>query len=139
MEPVLAEALGGSVHTVFRSFDTAPIRTASIGQVYRAEMVDGRDVAVKVQYPKIVAREAANHRKIANAFTGHPFIVVPKPIEELCGPHVIVTEYVDGADFDDLCAQPDAVRDRAGEILVGSSSAACSGWATSPGIRIRAT
>lgn len=38
---------------VFRYFDPNPVGAASIGQVHRARLFDGREVAVKVQYPGI--------------------------------------------------------------------------------------
>jgi predicted unusual protein kinase regulating ubiquinone biosynthesis (AarF/ABC1/UbiB family) len=48
---VLAQQLGGRWRDRFREFDDNPAAAASIGQVHRATWRDGRDVAVKIQYP----------------------------------------------------------------------------------------
>lgn len=37
----------------FRHFDVRPLAAASIGQVHRAQLQDGRDLAIKVQYPGV--------------------------------------------------------------------------------------
>jgi len=48
---VLAVELGPRWRQKFTSFEDQPAAAASIGQVHRAVWKDGRDVAVKVQYP----------------------------------------------------------------------------------------
>jgi predicted unusual protein kinase regulating ubiquinone biosynthesis (AarF/ABC1/UbiB family) len=48
---VLAEQLGPRWRQKFGDFDDQPAAAASIGQVHRAVWRDGRDVAVKIQYP----------------------------------------------------------------------------------------
>ncbi|HEX3979182.1 MAG TPA: AarF/ABC1/UbiB kinase family protein [Solirubrobacteraceae bacterium] len=55
MRKVIEDELGDSVEDVFAEFDPNAVAAASIGQVYRARLHDGRDVAVKVQYPRVAA------------------------------------------------------------------------------------
>ncbi len=44
-------ALGAPLESAYARFDTRPLGAASIGQVHGARLHDGREVAVKVQYP----------------------------------------------------------------------------------------
>jgi predicted unusual protein kinase regulating ubiquinone biosynthesis (AarF/ABC1/UbiB family) len=48
---VLDAQLGTKWRARFASFDDTPVASASIGQVHKAVWSDGREVAVKIQYP----------------------------------------------------------------------------------------
>jgi predicted unusual protein kinase regulating ubiquinone biosynthesis (AarF/ABC1/UbiB family) len=48
---VLDAQLGTKWRERFSSFDDTPVASASIGQVHKAVWADGREVAVKIQYP----------------------------------------------------------------------------------------
>src|SRR3954465_1789075 len=56
IEADLEEKLGDA----FAEFEEDPLAAASIGQVYRAELHDGRCVAVKVQYPGVATAVRAD-------------------------------------------------------------------------------
>jgi ubiquinone biosynthesis protein len=52
MAEVLQADLGDSADNLFASFDTTPIASASLSQVYRATLKSGEQVVVKIQRPK---------------------------------------------------------------------------------------
>lgn len=64
MRKVLVSDWGEEPERVLGHIDTAPTASASIGQVYRGRTIDGRDVAVKVQYPGIAESIEADMRNL---------------------------------------------------------------------------
>ncbi|HMJ01314.1 MAG TPA: AarF/ABC1/UbiB kinase family protein [Conexibacter sp.] len=64
MRKVIEQELDDELSEVFAEFDEEPIAAASIGQVYRARLHDGRDVAVKVQYPGVAAAVRADMQNL---------------------------------------------------------------------------
>ena len=160
MRKVLADEWGDDPERVLAAIDPEPAAAASIGQVYRGRTTEGREVAVKVQYPgigeavesdmrnvrmlapllrrlmpgldvkpvlaelseRIAAEcdyelEASSHRLLARFWRGHPFIAVPAVDMGLSRRRVLVSEWVDGIDFDAVGREPDPVRDRYAEIV----------------------
>ncbi|MDP8943234.1 MAG: AarF/ABC1/UbiB kinase family protein [Actinomycetota bacterium] len=157
---VLEEEWEEPPEALFEDFEEEASAAASIGQVHRAQLPDGRAVAVKVQYPDIAralradldsagmllrlakglapgldakaaagelrARvleeldyeyEAQNQRTFARAYRGHPFIHVPDVVTRLSRGRVLVSEWVEGLDFEAVRRLSQPERDRFGEIV----------------------
>ena len=53
LDQVLTREWGRDWRRRFRHFEAAPVAAASIGQVHRATLPDGRRLAIKVQYPGV--------------------------------------------------------------------------------------
>lgn len=145
---------------LFAEIERRAFAAASIGQVHRATLHDGRRVAVKIQYPGIAEAleadlrnagtimrlakalapgldpksiaaelrervleeldyeyEAQNQRTFARAYRGHPFIYVPDVLTRLSRRRVLVTELVEGLDFERVKELAKPERDRFGEIV----------------------
>jgi predicted unusual protein kinase regulating ubiquinone biosynthesis (AarF/ABC1/UbiB family) len=165
VEKVLEEEYDGEpLSELFAEFEHEAFAAASIGQVHKAELLDGRAVAVKIQYPgiaealdadlrnagtvvrlaralapgldaKAIAKElrervmeeldyeyeAQNQRTFSRAYRDHPFIYVPEVITRLSRRRVLVTELVNGLDFEQVKELPDEERSRFGEIVFRGS------------------
>ena len=161
---VLEREWEAPLESLFEDFEQDAAAAASIGQVHRARLPDGRRVAVKVQYPEIADAlaadlgtaagvatvltplgkammpglepklllaelrelvleevdyelEAQQQRYFARRYRDHPFAYVPPVIGDLSRRRVLVSEWVDGAGFDDIRRLPQPERDRIAEIL----------------------
>jgi predicted unusual protein kinase regulating ubiquinone biosynthesis (AarF/ABC1/UbiB family) len=64
MRKVIEDDLEERIPDVFAEFEEEPVAAASIGQVYRARLTDGREVAVKVQYPGVAAAVRADMQNL---------------------------------------------------------------------------
>jgi predicted unusual protein kinase regulating ubiquinone biosynthesis (AarF/ABC1/UbiB family) len=157
---VLDEEWDEPVEELFEDFEHEAAAAASIGQVHRAVLPDGRQVAVKVQYPGVASAiaadmqnaglilrlakafapgldakaaaaelkervmeeldyelEAQSQRAFARGYRRHPFIYVPDVVTRLSTERVLVSEWVDGAGFDEVRELPQEEKDRFGEIV----------------------
>jgi ubiquinone biosynthesis protein len=68
VEAAITEQLGVRISKAFGSFEETPLAAASLGQVHRATLRDGRQVVVKVQRPgirKVIAEDMEALNEIA--------------------------------------------------------------------------
>ena len=65
LAPLLRRELGRSWEEVFSELDPMPLASASLAQVHRGRLRDGREVAVKIQYPEIARLVAIDLQNFA--------------------------------------------------------------------------
>lgn len=69
LERVMSAEFGSEWRNLFAEFNDIPIAAASIGQVHRAKLPDGRSVAVKVQYPGVANSISSDLRNLSLLLT----------------------------------------------------------------------
>ncbi|AOX04205.1 hypothetical protein BJP34_08795 [Moorena producens PAL-8-15-08-1] len=75
VEQIIQEDLGKPIKELFSAFDPIPLAAASLGQVHKAQLRSGEEVAIKVQRPglkKLFTIDLQILKGIAYYFQNHP-------------------------------------------------------------------
>jgi predicted unusual protein kinase regulating ubiquinone biosynthesis (AarF/ABC1/UbiB family) len=85
LRDVAERELGRPLERAFARFDAVPLASASIGQVHRAQLPSGEEVAVKIQYPGVAEAMRGDLDNVAVMYRMMPLLypgVEPAPIVE---------------------------------------------------------
>lgn len=86
----LAQALHYPVSDVFSEFDARPVASGTIASVYRARLIDGTTVAVKIRRPGVVEKVQADVRllnflaKLASLLPSMQLVPLRETMDEIC-------------------------------------------------------
>ena len=89
---IIEDAFERPLHELFDSFEVEPIAAASIAQVHRARLKDGREVAVKIRRPgvsRVINNDVRIFRFLAKALSRLPgmrAVPLPELVDEFVGP-----------------------------------------------------
>ncbi|MDZ7727780.1 MAG: AarF/ABC1/UbiB kinase family protein, partial [Dehalococcoidia bacterium] len=132
VETVMREDLGTTTGEAFAEFEQEPIAAASLAQVHRARMHDGRTVAVKVLYPEVaglVRLDLRNLRTLARLVAWRePSFDYRTIVEELARQFPLEVDFEREARMTEMVAAnlrgyprivvPDVVRELSGPRIV---------------------
>lgn len=92
---IIKRELGGYPEQIFAQFEADAFAAASIGQVHKAELKDGRKVAIKIQYPNVretIDSDMAVAKSLARRITKNGHEIDPY-FEEIRSTLLIETDY----------------------------------------------
>ncbi|MDI1450733.1 AarF/ABC1/UbiB kinase family protein [Polyangium sp. 6x1] len=93
------EDLGAPIDKLFVEWDEQPFASASIGQVHRARLDDGREVAVKVQHPGI-EKAVESDLENADALGGMVAVLGPKRLDPKAVLAELRTRFTEELDYE---------------------------------------
>jgi predicted unusual protein kinase regulating ubiquinone biosynthesis (AarF/ABC1/UbiB family) len=96
---VIEEEFGTPVERLFATFDDRPFASASIGQVHRATLEDGRIVAVKVQHPGIASAVESDLQN-AGVMEGLVTVLGPKGLNAKAAYDEVATRFREELDYE---------------------------------------
>ncbi|MEZ4238829.1 MAG: AarF/ABC1/UbiB kinase family protein [Myxococcota bacterium] len=95
---VVEEDLGAPIAERFARWDDEPLASASLGQVHRAALPDGTEVAVKVQHPGIAEAVAADMSQVDRVASLAKHLARGVPVEDVIAEvRAALLEELDGA------------------------------------------
>lgn len=99
VKSLIEAELGAPLEGLFQSFEERPFASASIGQVHRAVLSDGRAVAVKVQHPGI-ATAVESDLQNAGVMEGLVSVLGPKGIDTKAAYDEVAARFREELDYE---------------------------------------